>query len=133
MSLGIIFHIALMDFTAALLVIALIFARKKKGSDWLKKHRLAAAFGVVTAISGALVIFFHKQAAESPHFSSPHAIGGFAAVILILLVAVFGILLAKGSTGLRSGHNIMGKVAVFAVLITAGLGAFSLLQILRIL
>ncbi len=133
MSVYTIIHFSLMGMAALLLLAAILTARKKRDSAWLNKHRMLAISGVIAIIAGALVMFFHKEAASYPHFESPHAIGGVAAVMLILITPTMGMILAKGKQALRPVHRLFGRITFSIVVIAAIFGVLRLLQLMKVI
>lgn len=133
MSIYTIIHFSLMGIAALLLLAAIFTARKKKDSSWLNKHRILAISVVIAGLAGALVMFFHKEAALYPHFNSPHAIAGLVTVILVLITPTMGMILVKGKEALRPVHRLFGRITFLIFVLTALFGVLRLLQLMKII
>lgn len=133
MSIYTIIHFSLMGIAALLLLAAIFTARKKNDPAWLNKHRIRAVSGVIAGIAGALVMFFHKEAASYPHFKSLHAIAGLVTVLLILITPTMGMILVRGKETLRPVHRLFGRITFLIVVITALFGVLRLLQLMKII
>jgi uncharacterized membrane protein len=116
-----------------LLITAVLTARKKKTSNWFNRHWLLATCGVISALAGALAMIIHKQAMSYPHFASPHALGGLATIIVLLITPTLGMLVIKGKEGLRPIHKVIGRITLLLVLITAVFGTLMLLSQMKII
>ena len=60
MTVQTLLHLVFMVLSAVLIVTAAVVAYKKSGVEWLKKHRMFAVIGALSAYAGALIMFLYK-------------------------------------------------------------------------
>lgn len=125
-------HGILMILAAALIVTAIVRARQKEAEGWLNIHKKFAIAGLLCALAAFDVMFLFKQLKGYPHFKSLHAVAGLLSVQLLVLAPFLGSLVIPGQQALRSFHRFLGRLTALAVLTTALLGIWRILEILRI-
>jgi hypothetical protein len=121
-------HIGFMANSGICILTAVIIARGRK-KNWLKRHKVFAVSGVLSAIIGFAIIEIFKFSMQFSHFQSPHAIAGLIAGVLLLVMPVTGFLIAKGPKAMRPFHKILGRTTAVLVLATAIFGIARLLQL----
>jgi len=133
MPIEIILHVLLMLLAAVLIVTAIITAHNKKTPSWFKNHRILAILGVISALIGGTIMFFHKMELGYPHFKSPHALLGVLGILLLIITPALGAFMLAGRPKLRPVHRVLGRITAGVVLIAASAGALSLLRIMHLL
>ncbi len=114
-----------MAFSAAFFINAFIIARKKKDKKWMKTHRSIATAGVISVLAGFLAMLINKIINSYPHFTSPHALCGLAALIFAPAALILGTMILKGKK-VRPAHKLFGRAGIIIVIITAILGVLVL-------
>jgi len=129
MPLSVILHFSIMGLALGVTAVAVMTAKRKADSLWMKKHRSRAITAGALAVSGVVVIAVFKTIKGFPHMKSPHAIGGMVTVIVILLALALGTLLLRGNQRLRLVHRFIGWVAVSMMCISALFGVLRLMSL----
>lgn len=112
-----------------LLFYAARISSKKKTNLWLKKHRITAISGVLSVITGLLIMVLFKESQGYPHLKSPHAIGGLVTVIAVLTTPILGYLITKGKQNVKKFHTLLAKITLILVAITIIFGFIRLWEI----
>jgi hypothetical protein len=123
-------HVFFMAATLIIVIYAATIARRKK-QGWFVLHRKMALTGVVTALAGIAAEFTFKVILNYPHFLSPHAIGGLITLVLLIITASAGLLIAKNPKNLRPMHITLGRITSIAVIATALMGIVRFIELSR--
>ena len=106
-----------------------IYYAKSKPKNWLKKHRVFALLGSLSAIFAFICIFTLKFKMHYMHFVSPHAILGGLGLTLLILTPLSGILIFLGVNSIRNLHKYFGRITASILIITAIMGIDRFLEI----
>lgn len=124
-------HSIFMILGFVLLLFAVRISSKKKNNLWLKKHRVTAIFGVLSVITGLLIMVVFKESQGYPHLKSPHSIGGLVTVIAVLTTPILGYLITRGKQNDKKIHKLSGKITLILVGITIISGFVRVWQIVN--
>ena len=124
-----------MSFMALMCIFVLLAAMtaKKRAENWLPRHRVFAIIGVLFGLTGIFFMFYAKAEHGWHHFSSPHAIGGGIAAILLLCTPTLGYLSLKGKDSLKPVHKLFGRITTGLALLVLLTGVVKLLEHLGII
>jgi hypothetical protein len=123
-------HVFFMATTLILVISAATTAHRKK-QGWFVLHRKLALTGVVTALIGIAAEVILKAVLHYPHFQSPHTIGGLITLVLLVITASAGLLIAKNPKNLRLFHITLGRITSLAVIATALMGIVRFFELSR--
>ena len=114
-------HLSFMILMLILLIIGFVKARQK-GAGWLKVHRGFAIAGVLSGVTGFLIMAIFKLMNGYTHFTSNHSKGGLIALIFVLIAPTLGLMIMTQKLKSKMVHKVFGVVTLILCLIAATFG-----------
>ena len=110
---------------AALFAGAMVAALMRKRWWWLKTHRFLGLTGAIVVVLALFAVVLQISLTGRDHMRVPHAYIGVAAVILVVLTPVLGLLqfrIPGSAAKIRRAHVWSGRIALVLMFINILIG-----------
>ena len=114
-------HMSFMILMILLLIFGVITAHRR-GRNWLKLHWRIVITGVISGLTGFLIMFIFKLSHNYSHFMSDHSKIALISLILVLIAPSLGLMVKKQILKRKIVHKIFGYVSLIFCLTAATFG-----------